>query len=312
MTGANITAETPWLHLQLYRVRQRWWLPLVGLVVGFGLAILFLRQTEYLYAAELKIYPAASPSDKRLPGALATLAGQGGESAAVSPFQTFIAGIHAPDVAARLARDPALMHIIFAAQWDGRQNSWHAPSPGLIDGALSYINTALGRSTTPWRAPDAMAMQHYIADSVQVQQSALSPMSTVHFSHTDPMFAARFLSAVTDSTVRWLREQQTQRTADHIAFLSQQLRHRLPAGERRALLLALAQAEQRGMRNSGSTPYAIEYFDGVQVSPEPAKPRVVALVLGASIAGLGLGLILALLPLPAGLQRGGRGGQTSR
>jgi hypothetical protein len=308
MIDASAAVDTPWLHRQLRRLREFWWLPLLGLFSGFVLAIMFLRNTEYVYAAELKVYPAATASGVRPPsalGGLAALAGLGsGGSDTVPPFRYFIEGVYAPEVAARLARDPALMHIVFAGQWDARSGTWHAPSAGLIGGALASLNSALGRPTTPWRAPDAEALQRYIADSVLVQQSMLSPLTTLRFNHRDPVFAARFLGAVTITTDRWLREQQGQRTAENIAFLSGQLLRTVQTDQREALVLALAEQEQRGMFSAGDTPYAAERFDAVQVSPGPAKPRVVALAIGASIAGLGLGLMLALLPLRAWLRRG--------
>lgn len=305
--GGPAGRETPWLHRQFRRLRQRWWLPLLAVCAALVIAIIYLRGSQYVYSAELKIYPAASATGVRPTsglGGLAALAGLGGGGGdAVPPFRYFVEGIFAPEVAARLARDPVIMHTVFSGQWHAGTGTWQEPPAGAVSRLLSGLNTALGRPVVPWHAPDADDLQRYIVATVMVQQSTQSPLSTLRFSHPDPAFAARFLGAISTTTDRWLREQQSRRTSDNIAFLSGQLVRTMQIDQREALVLALSEQEQRGMFSFGDAPYAAEHFDTVLVGSEPAKPRVMSLLIGSGIAGLLVGIVLALLPIPRRFRR---------
>ena len=289
--------ETPWIHDLLTSIRRRWWLVPAAMLAMLLLAALYLRQANYTYSAELKVYAAPSSSGSRPAsalGSLAALTGLGGvNSDAVSPFRYYLDGIYSPEVAARLARDPELMHRLFANEWDARARAWRQPY-SLTGGIRRTVTGMLGLPQFGWTAPDATRLQGFIADTVTVRQSVKTPIATIGFDYGDPAFAARFITRLSATVDEYLREQQTARTRGNIAYLAGKLQTVTLAEQRQALVTALTEQERQAMLAYGNAPYAADPFDIATASAEPTRPRPIPLLSGSLVAGLIIGLVLAL------------------
>jgi hypothetical protein len=286
-----------WLHGQLTVLRRHWWLPLAGMLAALLLTAVYLHRATYFYTAELKVYAASSSAGVVRPtsplGSLAALTG-GGSSEQVPPFRYYLDGLYAPEVAARLARDPALMQVIFAGEWDAQRRAWRQPSslPATLRGALFGL---VGLPVAAWQPPDAERLRDFIAATVTVRQSAKSPLATLAFDFPDPVFATNFLARVSDTTDAWLREKQAARTSGNVAYLADRLAHSTDIDVRAGLVAALAEQERQAMLTHAGVPYAAEAFGTATAGFEPARPRPLALLLAGAVTGLILGSVLAFL-----------------
>lgn len=290
-------APRAWLHEQMAAIRLRWWLIPAALLVVLVLTGIYLRRAEYSYTAELRVHAAPSSSGSRAAsalGGLAALTGLGGASEQVSPFRFYLDGIYANEVAQRLAADKALMRQLFPAEWDARAQAWRQP-PSLLGSIRRGITAGLGLPQFGWQAPDGARLQAYIADTVSVRQSVKTPLVTISYSNADPALAPRFLVRMHETVDSYLREQQSRRTRANIAYLSEKLGTVTLAEQRQALVTALAEQERQAMLVYGDAPYAADPFDVPTVSPEPTRPRAGALLAGAAVAGLLIGLVLAVI-----------------
>lgn len=292
VTGA---AARAWLHDLLTAVRLRWWVIPATLVAALLVTMLYLRQAEYVYGAELRVHTAPSSSGTRPTsalGGLAALTGLGGAGEQVSPFRFYLDGIYAAEVAKRLARDDKLMRRLFVAEWDAQRRVWRQP-PSLAGAVRRGITGVLGLPQFGWQAPDASRLQDYIAKQVSVRQSVKTPLVSIGYSHPDPVFAVYFLGQLHKTVDGYLREQQSQRTRGNIAYLSEKLQIVTLAEQRQALVTALTEQERQAMLVNSNAPYAAEPFDAPMASADPIKPRAIPLLIGAGIAGLLLGSVLA-------------------
>jgi ElaB/YqjD/DUF883 family membrane-anchored ribosome-binding protein len=286
-----------WLHALADAIRRRWWLVPATLVAALLIAMLYLRQAQYLYAAELRVNAAPGSSGSRPAsplGGLAALAGLGGTSEQVSPFRFYLDAVYSSEVAARLARNDRLMHRLFVAEWNPQARRWRE-SPSLLGGLREGLIAALGLPEFGWQPPDATRLQAYIAASVGVRQSVKTPLAVIGYSHPDPVFAVEFLQLLHETVDRYLREQQARRTRGNIDYLSGKLATATLAEQRQALVAALAEQERQAMLVNAGPSYAADAFDVATASPEPVRPRPVALLAGSAVAGLVLGLVLAAL-----------------
>lgn len=280
----------------LAAIAARWWLVVLAVVAALLLALLWLRQAEYRYSAELKVYAAPSSSGSRVPSALGGLAAltglAGASSETVSPFRYYLDGVHGPEVAARLARDEALMHTIFAAEWDPVAKAWRQP-PSVAGAVRRGVTGLLGLPRYGWVPPEATRLEAYIADAVTVRQSVRTPVATLGYENADPEFAVRFLTRLHTTVDGYLREQQAARTRGNIAYLAGKLQTVTLAEQRAALVAALTEQERQAMLAYGNAPYAADPFDIATVSAVPTRPRPLPLLVGAGFAGLIIGLVLA-------------------
>lgn len=293
----NDSRDSAWLHGVMAAMRRRWWLVPATVLATLVLTIVYLRNATYYHSAELKVYAAPSSSGSRVPSALGGLAAltglaTGGASEAASPFRFYMDAIYAPEVAARLARDPAIMRTLFANEWDPVAKQWRRPTSlgGTVRRGVSGI---LGLPQFGWQAPDAARLQVFIADWVTVRQSVRTPVVTIGFDYPDPRFAVLFLERLHSNVDSLLREQQTRRTRGNIAFLAGKLETVTLAEQRAALVTALTEQERQAMLAYGNAPYAADPFDMATASLVPTRPRAGALLAGALVAGLVLGLLLA-------------------
>ena len=286
-----------WVHGVMATIMQRWWLLPVMMVVGLALASIYLHRADYVYAAELKVYAAPSSSGKSAPkglGGLAALTGLSGGGDAISPFRFYLDGLYSPEVAKRMARDKTLMQTIFAGEWDKQNQRWRQPA-SLSGSVRSVVTGLFGLPQFGWQAPDADRLRGFIDYAVTVRQSVKTPIATIGFEYTDPVFAGQFLEKLHETVDSYLREQQAARTQGNIAYLSKKLRTVTLAEQRQALVTALTEEERQAMLAFGNAPYAADPFDVVNVSMTPMRPRPVPLLIGAALAGLLSGAVLALL-----------------
>lgn len=295
-TLSGESTATPWLYGVFATIRRRWWWPLLGMLAALLLAVVWLRQADYLYTAQLKVYAAPSSSGSRAPtalGGLAALSGlAGGASETVTPFRFYLDGIYGPAVAKRLAADQSLMQRVFVREWDVATKSWRRP-PSLTGAVRRAVTGLMGLPQFDWTAPGPEDLQGYIGKTVAVRQSVRTPVVVISYDSTDPAMAVAFLQKLHVATDGYMREQQMLRTRANIDYLTRRLQTVTLVGQRAALVGQLAEQERQAMLVASDAAYAAEPFDRITVSAVPSRPRPVPLLLGAGVAGLLLGTVLA-------------------
>lgn len=289
--------DSNWLQNVLRQVRARWWMIVGGALLGFLLAVIYLRNAAYVYTAELKVSAAESRTARPATGSLgglASIAGFGTTTQPAAPFQLYLEGLKSREVAERLARDRAVMHTIFATEWDPTRRTWRKP-PSFLGGIKRSVWDVLGLPVTPWQPPGAARLQEYLGAGVVVFQSVKSPLVTISLDSPDPKFAARFLTKLDDTVDGYLREQAQARTRSNIDYLSDKLRGVTFVEQRQALFAALSDEERSAMLANSRAPFAAQAFGVATSSLAPTKPRQIPLLLGGLVAGAILGTALAVL-----------------
>lgn len=280
-------------------LKQRWWLVAVITLVALLAAVVYLRNANYLYTAELRVYAAPSTTGQATGsgslGNLASLAGiapVGAEPA--TPFRLYLEGIRAREVSERLARDRDLMHDAFAPEWDAPTRSWRERRG--IGGSIKHVVwNLLGLPLPAWHAPDAAKLQDFIANGVTVTQSLKSPLVSITMETSDPRFGVRFLTVLGTTVDQYLREKQQERTRSNIDYLSERLRGVTLIEQRAALFNALSDQERQAMLANSLAPYAANPFGVAVASTNPTTPRQVPLLLAGLFGGLLAGVAAALL-----------------
>ncbi len=299
---ALVVPEGPVLGRLLAPIRRRWWLMPAAVVLVWLLVLAWLALlARPVWTAELRVYPAPSSSGVAArrglaglaeAGGLGALAGSLGGAEAAPPFRYFLSALAAPGVAEQLAGDPALMHHVFAGEWDAERSQWRAPS-GLRTSLRGLVWAVLGRPRQDWTPPDAARLRVFLEDRVTVQTTVKSPLTVLRFSDGDPAFAAQFLQAVAEAADAQLREARAARSEANIAYLERQLALTTRVEAREALITMLSEEERQAMLSAPGLSYAAERFGQPQVSRWPSQPQPLPLLVAGLVAGLVLGAALA-------------------
>jgi hypothetical protein len=297
-TGFSAEAGKDWLVGALATLRQRLWLvALFGAVALLG-GVIYLRTTTYSYTASMKI--AAAPTTAREGGSLgalnslASLTGITIEALPVTPFRLYIEGINSREVATRLAADPALMHAIFAKEWDAAGGQWRDPG-GFGTRLSDGMKGLAGAPVKPWSPPDAARLQQWIGEHVSIDQSPKTPIVTISVVSPDRALGITVLGRLHAAIDSWLRERTLARTTANIRYLTQKLSTVALADHRLALIATLNEQEQRLMLARNPAAYAAERFGPVTATPQPTSPRQIPVLVVALMLGLGAGVGAALL-----------------
>jgi uncharacterized protein involved in exopolysaccharide biosynthesis len=262
------------------------------------LAIFYLRTTDYLYEAQLRV-AAAPGSASRAPrlgslSGLAALAGVGVEAEA-TPFRLYLEDLTSPLTAAELAEDKALMQRIFAEEWTG--SGW-APKASLADRAQALLLTLSGSPVEAATPPDAARLQQWLAQNIAVYEEQRSPVVILALRHKDPGFARSLLERLHNVADSRARARAMARAEGNIAHLDQRLAETAPLDLRQAIYATRAAEEQRLMLARNPTPFATQRFGNATATDQPVTPRQGRTLLLALVLGLVLGSLLALLRGP--------------
>jgi hypothetical protein len=296
--ASSADADTSWLSAVKATILERWWVVMALAAAALVIAMLYLRTASYDYTATLRV--AAAPSTQRPAGGLGALGGlaslagiAGPNSEPATPFRLYLEGVYSREVADRLARDPVIMHRIFAREWDAAAKQWRQPT-SLLRTMKNGVFALIGIPTNEWRPPDGARLQDYLGDAVAVRESVKSPIVAITYDNPDPAFGVHVLTALHEATDGYLREQSFARTRDNIAYLTAKASVTDQAEYRQVLFASLSQQEQQMMLVNSRQPYAAQPFGAVTASTGPTRPRPVLLLLGALISGVILGTALAL------------------
>jgi uncharacterized protein involved in exopolysaccharide biosynthesis len=268
------------------------------------LAIVYLHLATYTYSATLMVSPVLSSSSDSISnklgnlGGLASLAGinVGGDMGTQS-FMLYQEGLHSRDVAAELAKDKEVMHVIFNQQWDAESKQWARPS-GPMRAISTFIKGVIGIPVRPWQPPDGAQLQEYIADNVTVETDSQKPVVTITYRARDPQFAVKFLSELNQAADNKLRQNALVRANQYIDYVADQLNKITNTDVRQALMTTLTDQEKIKMMASATAPFAAEPFGLPSASRKPTSPKPFLVLAIAGFMGGLLGIMAALwLPL---------------
>ena len=283
-----------------FAVLNGWFLVLLGVLVGVMWAAGNLKSLPYEYRAQMQVTQAQAnggETNQSTLGALASLAGAGLPIAQNgSEFRLYLDSLKTRDIADELAKDPVIMHTLFASQWDETTQSWHEPGMTKTNAWIKRIKDDLGFPSVPWHAPDSESLQEFLGQLINVETDPRRPyLATVVVNWYDPQFALKLLGDLHKTADNALRQKAIRRTNDYIAFLNNLLSRVTVAEHRTSIAQSLSEQEKTAMIAQSGSAYAAEPFERPWVSSTPVAPKPVpALMEGAFLGAVG-GSFLALL-----------------
>jgi hypothetical protein len=276
-----------------------WFLVLLGMLVGVMWAADNLKGSGYQYRAQMQLTQAqtnGNPNQSML-GGLESLATAGLPVAQNgSEFGLYLDSLKTRDIADELAKDPVIMHTLFASQWDEATQSWHEPAMSKNQAYYKEIYDALGFPSVPWHAPDSESLQQVLSGLINVELDPRRPyLATVAVNYYDPQFAVKLLTDLHKTADNALRQKAIRRTNDYIAFLNNLLSRVTIVEHRTSIAQSLSEQEKTAMIAQSGSAYAAEPFERPWVSSIPVYPKPLpTLAEGVFLGALG-GSLLALL-----------------
>jgi len=275
-----------------------WFLVLLGMLVGVMWAADNLKASGYQYRAQMQVTQAETTGGgaNQLSG-LAALAGAGLPIAQNgTEFRLYLDSLKTRDIADQLAKDPTIMHTLFASEWDEATQSWREPAMSKSDANYKAIYDWLGFPSVPWHAPDSESLLQILGQLINVEQDPRRPyVATVVVTYYDPQFAMKLLTDLHKTADNALRQKAIRRTTDYIAFLNNLLSRVTVAEHRTSIAQSLSEQEKTAMIAQSGSAYAAEPFERPWVSSIPVSPKPLPALSEGIFLGALAGSFLALL-----------------
>jgi hypothetical protein len=286
-------------HQAVLALLNGWFYIILFAGLGATYAIHNLQDAENVYQAQMQVM-AAQPNEGAANsqlGAVAALA----QIATPLPqtgtqFSFYVDSLTSRDVADVLAKNPRVMHTIFADQWDEATQTWHPPPETRWQRYRREIKQFVGLPVQPWHAPTGEELLYFLTGNVQVQGDPRKPYLTkIALYYPDRDFAVYFLNLLNQTADSILRQKEIQRTTQNIAFLGKTLGTITIAEHRAAIAQVLSAEEKRLMSARNDSPFAAEFFERPWAATFPSFPVPMQSIMWGAITGAIIGYLLAFI-----------------
>lgn len=286
-------------HEAVLALLNGWFYIIVIAGIGIAYAIQGLQHAQNIYQAQMQV-TAAQPSEGAGNAQLSAVAALAQVAAPVqqngTTFSFYVDSLTSRDVADVLAKNLRVMHTIFANQWDEETQTWHPPPEGRWARYRREIKEYLGLPVQPWHPPTGEDLLYFLTGNVQVLGDPRKPYLTkVALYYPDRDFAVYFLNLMHQTCDNILRQKETQRTSQNIAFLTKTLATITIAEHRTAIAQVLSDEEKRAMSARNDLPFAAEFFERPWAATFPSYPVPFESIMWGAAGGAFLGYLLAFL-----------------
>jgi LPS O-antigen subunit length determinant protein (WzzB/FepE family) len=271
---------------------------LSSVLFSLFISIIYLHNAEYLYTAEIKIFPVQSNDSgggfgKQLSG-LASLAGVGlGGGKQGSSFDLYTEEIFSREIAESLSQNDQLMRTIYKNEWDSNQSRWKKPN-SLLSPIIPAVKVILGLPIQEWQIPNAARLQKYINENIKIDEKTKKSTISIIYNYKDPIFAVHFLNTLYKVTDDKLRQRALDRSTKYINYLNNKLQSTTVSEYRSALVNILSDQEKLSMIASSNVPYSAESLGSAVASLKPMKPIPLLVLFTGVFIGFVAGILIIL------------------
>jgi uncharacterized protein involved in exopolysaccharide biosynthesis len=258
---------------------RRWWI-LGGVGLCTALAITYVSVATPVYRASTILAPAAGDSGLNLDSALGQLGGiaaiAGISSSGGGETEESLAVLRSRDFTERFLRDEMLLPQLYPDLWDAAKNQWRVPEseqPSYAGAYRRFNNTV--RS---------------------VAQDKKTGLLTLSIDWRDRELAAVWANKLVARANDEMRRRAMTKADTSLGFLERELKSTVAVETRAAISrLMESQIKQRMLANV-TEEYAFRVVDRALPADadDPIRPRKLAIVAIGFVAGVMLGVVLAL------------------
>jgi hypothetical protein len=209
-------------------------------------------------------------------------------------FKLYLEALYAPVVIERVSKDPAIMHGVFAQQWDANANTWSKPAE-TSTAVKNAIKDFLAMPITPWHPPAGPELSKYIEDNVTLAYDNRHQLARLEMSTQDPQTGMLLLQKLGAEADQYLRQLALRRADAYVSYVSRELDRVTVADYREALINVLGEQEKLRMIAGSGVPYAAEPFGPAFASVRPVSPNVYVILPASFLIGVVVGSVLAIL-----------------
>lgn len=270
-----------------------------GALAGVAIAVFASSLLAPSYQASFTISPAQSSGksssislDVPFGGDLLDGLSGGSSGPGRVNYDRFLAVLSGRGIAQEIATSPALMHRIFAPQWDAVSRKWH-PAGGIAATTGRQLRQWFG--IPGWQPPGPDDVMRYLDSHLIVTPLRKGTMHEIAIVSADPKLSLDLTRFVLERADATLRSHDLGNAAFNISYLRDQLAVNSIAELRGSISRDLSSEMLKQMQVRNPRPYGIEIFSEPALQSRPIFPNPPIMTLFGLLGGAVLGLLLAFL-----------------
>jgi Chain length determinant protein len=291
------------LNALIHIAISRWLVIFIGALLGVALSIGYSAMTKPLYVVSVTVGPSQPDSITNFgsqgaasQGSLSSLLWRRSNSA---PFDEFRYLLLSHEVAEELATKQGALQVVFGAEWDTKTGQWRHKT-SVLGHIREFINGIFG--LPGWHAPTAETLQAYLRGSLSIVLDE-SQIYTISLRYPDPKVGRWLLGLVIHDADSYLRDRDRSIIIKQEAYLNAKSKQATTANMQKVLIDLLSVQESRMMAIGADVPYAFTHLGSVSAGETPVVPKPFLYMFVGAVAGLLLGLGIAVI---LGSKRGTR------
>jgi hypothetical protein len=259
------------------------------------LTILSLHFSTPIYTARAVIIPAPNTVEgsKNPVGsaALRLLTGATDDSTPTTSFDRFLEMRDSLTLAQRMQAEQGALQKIFAGRWDAEQQKWK-----VSYGPVALLGRGLRRlvGLPPRAEPNEEYLAEYLSHAVRATPRVGKNIYVLEYSNANPVLARDVLTWIYHDTDQIIRAQALDRAERQIAYIQTRLSQININENRDTFVSLLAEQEKTVVLINSDLPYAADLIEPPATLNDPTSPQPVLDLLISVIAGLAVGVGLAL------------------
>jgi hypothetical protein len=266
------------------------WIVLAAAIMGLLYGAYDVNKSGASYVALIQVAPAETDTSGALSGASGLLSGLigGSSSATVPKFTQFLNALGSVGVASILDKKYDMLCKIYRGQCDLKTHAWKERTD--IEDRLRGLLARIGRLPDPNGARTVIDLAAYDDGAIEKEESKTSSMVKLRYTHSNPKFAALYLSLLVKTTNDYIRGQNREIQHTYVNYINDAISKNTNVDQRQILDQLLLQEERNLMMAEVDAPYAASVLDGPTVTPVNKVLRTLlinsfwGLLLGAAIA----------------------------
>lgn len=289
----------------LAAVMRRKRVVLIFTACTFFLALLYAMFATPRYSAEIVVQPQTTQSG----GALAQLAGQLGSVSSMMGLDlghatevenNYLATLTSHDLELKFISQYDVAPLLFPDRWDAQSRSWRPLHPGALSRLSLWISHTLARMSgdkgwrPPSNAPTRWQLLNVFQRILEVKKKDSAGVVIVTIKYPDPKIAAAWANEYVALANGVIRARVVSETQVALAYLSQVAEKTAVTEVKNSTYLLIQRHLEEQIEAKSRPDYAFQVLDPAIAPGSPAPPGRKMVLIGAIVAGLLLGSMLAV------------------
>jgi len=272
---------------------------ILSVIIVILCAIFYLRIVDSKYTISYKLMPVSkeqnTPNLSGL-GGIASLTGIEIPTGSSGEFNVYKELLYSDEVAQKIMRNEKLVQKIFYKEWNKFDKKYSEIEKSSLGDLRSWLKKVLiGGSQLEYIPPNSKRLARFVFKNIDMSEDKKTGFLTLEAQHSNPKMIISLIIEITNASDEIMRDRYIKFSKEPLNYYKEKLNASRAREHREALARLISREEQKLMLASSSKYFTAEPIKNPEVSIYPTSPKPLMTLVLASLFGLIISIMLALI-----------------